>query len=89
MKLSSPHIKLTPPSVEMIIYMKNHGELTNSRSSLFKMQYYTIIWYLKKVGVVECIGVDDNNEKRWKLTEKGCKLAGHIEEILKLFEEKI
>jgi predicted transcriptional regulator len=46
------------------------------------------MWYLKKVGVVECIGVDDNNEKRWKLTDKGKILANHLSDINKLFEDK-
>jgi len=88
MQLSASHIKLTNQSIETIIYLFTHGEITNSKSALYKMQYYTIMWYLKKVGVVECIGVDDNNEKRWKLTDKGKVLASHLYDINKLFEGK-
>lgn len=88
MQLSGQHLKLTNQSIETILYMLSHGEITNSKSPLYKMQYYTIMWYLKKVGVVECIGVDDNNEKKWKLTERGKILASHLLDINKLFEGK-
>jgi DNA-binding PadR family transcriptional regulator len=69
--------------------MLNHGEITNSKSSFYKAHYYTVIWYLKKVGIVECFGVDEANEKRWRLTEKGKQLAIHLKAIIDMFQEKV
>jgi hypothetical protein len=87
MELSTKKIKLSSPSVNFILEMYRKGKMTNSESGLFRMSFYTIVWYLKSTGIVECDGVTSNNEKVWVLTNKGKKLANHIIDIDRLFEE--
>jgi hypothetical protein len=40
--------------------------------------------YLKWQKYINCDGVNDKNEKIWKLTEFGNKIAYHLNEIVKL-----
>jgi predicted transcriptional regulator len=50
------------------------------------MRFSTIIWYLRNRGIVEGNGFDENNHKKWRLTEKGKKLAESLVDMKNLME---
>jgi hypothetical protein len=84
MQLKTERIKLTGHTTATLLYLYRNKRITNSKSNLFRMTFYTVVSYLKKTGIIEIEGVDEHNEKIWRLTDKGEKLAGHLNEIEKL-----
>lgn len=86
MKMSMGNLKLSSPSISVLIELFKNGKITNSKSGLYRMAYYTIIWYLKDRKLITCKGVNENNEKIWGLTELGKSIAFHVNEIVKIYE---
>jgi hypothetical protein len=89
MKLSTKQLKLSPPTIDILLGLYRKGTITNSKSGLYRMTFYPIIWYLKDRGIVKCNGVEGKNEKIWILTDKGKQVAFHLCEILKIFNGDI
>lgn len=85
MQLKTEHIKLTGHTTATLLYLYRNKRITNSKSTLFRMTFYTVISYLKKTGIIEIEGVDEHNEKIWRLTDRGEKLASHLNAIEELF----
>jgi predicted transcriptional regulator len=88
MQLKTERIKLTGHTTATLLYLYKNKRITNSKSNLFRTIYYTVISYLKKTGMVEIEGIDEHNEKIWRLTENGEKLAFHLNAIEELLEGK-
>jgi len=86
MQIRDSSIRLNDDCISTILYLKNHDEMTNSNSNLYKMRFSTIIWYLRNRGIVEGNGFDENNHKKWRLTEKGKKLAESLVDMKNLME---
>ena len=79
-------MKLSKPANDLLMYIYSKKEVTNSKSGLHQIQFYTLIWHLRNIGLVECIGKTDKNEKKWVLSDKGEKIANHLNEINKIYE---
>lgn len=78
---------LTNKVIEFILLIKqNKGKITKDEQKFFdSVRYYVMINYLYKNGLIYCDGVNnENNQKIWKFTEKGTKLAMLLEEIKNL-----
>lgn len=74
--------------VTLLLKMDEEPITKNSQKIyISSLGYYRAISTLKKFGLIECVGVDKNNRKIWKLTEKGKKFVSLIKEIKKLLKE--
>jgi len=77
-----------------LLFKMDKTPITRNNQSLYvsALGYYKAISFLKKHGLIECIGVDKNNQKIWKLTEKGKKFVSLLKEIktllMETYEEK-
>ena len=79
-------IKIPSAVRDLMTYMLHHDFVTNSKSGLHKMDFYTKIWYMRDKGFVAVDGKTDRNQKKWVLTDKGREvitLINKVEEVMK------
>jgi predicted transcriptional regulator len=83
-------MKLTPKVIDFMIYVLEKGSITKSTQDFysFPFQYYTMVWYLRDMGILEIDGVDESNQKIWVLTERGKKLARLLKECKRIAEKE-
>jgi len=71
--------------MKYILNIYKQGVVTRSTQHLSRISYHQIIWELRDKGVIREDGIDKNNhQKRWVLTEKGRKMAEHIDSLYNL-----
>jgi len=74
---------------QFVLLIFKHGAVTKKTQSLYGTHnYYLAIWNLRDAGMIVEDGVDESNQKVWRLTEKGLRLAKLFAD-LKLIDEKI
>jgi hypothetical protein len=68
---------------------KNNNEITKGEQKMFDdVRFYIMTGYLSKIGLIFCNGVKGFNQKNWKLTEKGEKIAELLEMIDDIYYDK-
>ncbi len=66
----------------LLIIRENGGKITRKEQDMYDaVRYYIMVSYLRKNELITCDGVDDNNQKIWKFTQKGEKVADIIEDL--------
>jgi len=72
-----------------MVIKRNGGKITKKEQDMYDaIRYYIMISYLKKNNLITCDGVDEEtNQKIWKFTEKGKRVADLIEELWRILYE--
>jgi len=82
---------LSKQLIDFLILIKKKGSITKRTQNMFRgFGYYLAMWRFRDEGLVYNNGVNNRNEKVWKLTKKGQQLAELYEkrdEIEKKIEE--
>jgi hypothetical protein len=66
-------------TIEFIIWMYDSRKVTKSDCPFFG--FYIHIWGLRDMGIVKEDGLNDKNQKIWKLTSIGIEIAKRFKEI--------
>jgi hypothetical protein len=74
-------IDLSKNTIDMILYLFDKEKVTKECSPLGKLSYYAVIWYLRDIKFVFEDGVNENNQKIWKLSPLGRRIAFNLSEI--------
>lgn len=79
-------VHLTEKVMNFLLIMKeNGGKITRKEQNMYDaVRYYIMMSYLKKNDLVICDGVDDSNQKIWRLTEKGNKVTDIIDQLRRI-----
>lgn len=73
---------LTDSARTFIEYVKKTGQVTKKTQSFYHgLGYYLMIWNLRDMGILAEDGTNANNEKIWRLTDKGTEVAGLLKKI--------
>jgi hypothetical protein len=68
---------------------KNNNEITKRDQKMFDdVRFYVMTGYLSNIGLIYCNGVNKYNQKRWKLSERGEKIAELLEGVMNIYYEK-
>jgi len=78
--------------IDFLLQIKKKGFITRKTQTLFGMGgYYLATWRLRDEKLIYNDGVTGNNEKVWKLTDKGRVMVDLFEKQItlnkKIFEE--
>lgn len=79
---------LSQPTCDLLLHILEKNEVTNSKSGMKQLQFYTIVWYLRNREFIEVLEKDEKHEKKWVLTPKGLEIAKHLKAI-KMACEKV
>jgi predicted transcriptional regulator len=78
-------ISLTNNTIKLLKYLDNHDFVTKStKPFITNITYYNSLWALRDLKCATCDGTNDDNQKKWFITEKGKQLAFHIKKIEEL-----
>lgn len=68
-----------------VAHIRKHGYVTKRSQPFYHgLGYYMTVWDLRDAGVIAEDGTNEGNEKMWKLTEKGVKLAAMMDKFDKM-----
>lgn len=74
-------------AAKLLEHISNKGFVNKqTRPFLLKLTYYNYLWFCRDLGLIKCDGIENNNEKRWILTEKGKDLVNHLKEMEKILD---
>jgi len=84
-------VHLTEKVMNFLMLMKeNGGKITRKEQDMYDaIRYYIMMSYLKKNELVICDGINDYNEKIWKLTPKGEKVVDILSELRRELNVKV
>ena len=80
-------LHLTDKIMNFILVIYKNGYIKRSLQSYDPVRYYTMIYYLRSNGLIYHDGNDERNQKVWKLTDKGLKVAKIIKELKEILDE--
>jgi hypothetical protein len=67
---------------EFVLHISKRGFVTKKSQDFFgSMGYYMAIWNLRDAGMIKEDGFDESNQKIWKLTPNGNKLAEYFRQM--------
>ena len=82
-------VQLTPKLIQLIIESKRHGKIftRDDIKGFNRYSWYLDTSFLKKIGIIIEVGLNDRNQKKWKLTPTGDILAEKLIEIEVIMDE--
>jgi predicted transcriptional regulator len=81
-------LQLTRKVIDFILKIDKEGSITKKGSELNTLSYYSLVWFLRDMDLIDATKINDTNEKKWELNEKGKQVAEHLKAIKDLTDEK-
>lgn len=73
---------LSDSAREFVEYVRKAGQVTKKTQSFYRgLGYYMMVWNLRDLGILAEDGKNKNNEKIWRLTDKGVEVAEFLKKI--------
>lgn len=79
-------LQLTNKVRKFILKTFDEGYITKKSSKM--SGFYFVAWHCRDNRILRVDGVDGNNQKKWKLTSKGKRIASLLKQIHEIIEEE-
>lgn len=83
-------MRLNEIKTAFILHIFNRGFITKKTQNIFHgLGYYMMIWSLRDNKIVYEDGVNVDNEKVWRLTEKGKKIGSLLRKRQEIYDKTL
>lgn len=79
---------LKEKDIDLLIQIQKKGHMTKEDSDCSGFQYYPSIWRLRDLKLITMNGIENNNQKIWKLSDKGTRMCEYFIMIKNILEDK-
>jgi hypothetical protein len=73
----------------LILVRQNNNVITKNEQKIYDdVRFYIMTNYITRIGLIHCNGLNAHQQKIWKLTPKGERIAELLEKIDDIYYEK-